>query len=66
MNERQEAAIEKEVQVTKDAENVVELEVGGNAKLIKQNVSYVIVEYDGEKCPVWFLSSRRMALWFPT
>ncbi len=35
MNERQEAAIEKEVQVTKDAENVVELEVVGNAKLIK-------------------------------
>ena len=40
-----------ENEVTKDDVNVVEIEIDGKTELIKENVTYVIVEYEGEKWP---------------
>ncbi len=44
------APIEEEV-ITKDDPNVVEIEIDGEAVLIKENVSYVCVTYEGENWP---------------
>ncbi len=50
-NDESEMSVETETQVDRDDVNDVEIDIGGKSQLIKENVTYVLVDYEGQTFP---------------